>query len=59
MRLRKHIIFAWVFLLCKVYFGVHAQDTPPQDLYCGDQNCYDGKIANFYHFLTELATPIL
>ena len=46
MKFNIYIILAWVFLLFISYFGVHAQDTPPVDLYCGDQNCYEGKKYN-------------
>ena len=46
MKFNIYIILAWVFLLFISYFGVHAQDTPPVDLYCGDQNCYEGKRYN-------------
>ena len=42
MKLYSTYIILPIFALCALK-GASAQDTPPQDLYCGDQNCYDGK----------------
>jgi len=40
MKLYSPYIIFLLFALCAVK-DVSAQDTPPQDLYCGDTNCYD------------------
>ena len=43
MKLYSPYIIFLMLALCAVK-DVSAQDTPPQDLYCGDTNCYDGKL---------------
>lgn len=40
MKLYSTYIILPIYALCALK-GASAQDTPPQDLYCGDQNCYD------------------
>ena len=43
MKYATSSILACLFLIWNFQPEVSAQETPPQDLYCGDQNCYDGK----------------
>ena len=43
MKISISSIVGCLLLIWNAQQEVSGQETPPQDLYCGDQNCYDGK----------------
>ena len=49
MKLSVASILTCLSLIWNFHSEVSAQETPPQDLYCGDQNCYDGKNMLYYN----------
>ena len=57
MKLYSPYIIFLLFALCAVK-DVSAQDTPPQDLYCGDTNCYDGKLKPSTHLFIKITNVL-